>query len=372
MTLFMKNFREMGCLFLLLACLLTSCKKQEKAPPLPPSVTASLVEERDVPVYVEAIGQVIPPVEVQIRPQVQGKLLEAYVKQGDIVEEGQVLYQIDPRPFEAVLEQTIAQLQHDEALLEIAQKTVDRYKTVIEDDYISKLTYEQYQSNLKAAQAQVDADKANIKTAQLNVDFTKIVAPVAGKISYFAVYPGNVMIAYDTAAITVIRPFNPIDVLFSLSQQQFELIRKEQGDGGVWPFMAILPETDLQLVGETYFIDNQINQNTGTILLKGRFSNMKWNLWPGEFVKIRVLQKMVKDALVVPPGAILIGKNGPYLYVIDQDDKAVPYDVDVVMRTNEYIAFKSPQVKKGDRVIIDGQINVAPGLTVNPVKPAAK
>lgn len=357
---------QLGVYFLCLLSVLSSCQK-EKPKATPPNVSISIVQQRDVPVYVEAIGQVFPPVTVAVRSQVQGKLLQAFIRQGDIVEKGQILYKIDPRPYEAALEAAQAQLVHDVALLEIAQKTVERYKTVIEDDYISKLTYEQYQSNLKAAEAQVKLDEANIEAARLNVEFCTIVAPVAGKISYFEVFPGNILAAYDTQAITEIRPFNPIDVQFALSQQQFEKIRKVQGDEGIWPFSATLPENPtVSFTGKTYFIDNQVDQNTGTILLRGRFFNEKRELWPGQFIKVSVLQKMANDAFVVPPGGVLTGKNGPYLYILDDEDQAQPLDVTVVMKTNEYIAFESDKVKKGDRVIVDGQINVRPGMKVNP------
>ncbi len=360
-------FAPLRLIFIL--ALVCSCSKAPKPKRPPPNVSTAVVEQREVPIYIDAIGQVIPPVEVQIRPQVQGKLLEAYVKQGAIVKEGDVLYKIDPRPFQATLDEAKAQLTHDEALLAIAEKTMERYKTVVEQDFISQLTWEQYVSSAEAAKAQVELDKASIRAAEINLNYCDVVAPISGKISYFNTYPGDVAVAYDTTAITTIRPFNPIDITFSLPQQYFELIRREQGDAGKWPFVASLPENPkATFEGKSYFIDNQIDQNTGTILLKGRFSNVKRELWPGEFVKVKVLQKSVPNALLVPPGAILIGKDGPYLYSMSSDKKVSPHNVDVLTRTEEYIAFASKDLKKGDIVITDGQINIAPGMVVNPVK----
>ena len=173
-------------------------------------------------------------------------------------------------------------MQHDEALLEYAKQAVERYKQVVEDEFISVLNYEQLTSNANAAAAQVELDKAAIMAAAINVEFCKIVAPVSGKISYFNVDVGNIMIIDDPNQITVIRPFSSVDILFSLPQQQFEMIRSVQGDAGKWKFIATLPErTDEPFDGTTYFIDNQIDQNTGTILLKGRLTNEDRRFGPG-------------------------------------------------------------------------------------------
>ena len=167
-------------------------------------------------------------------------------------------------------------------------------------------------------------------------------APVTGKISYFNVDVGNILSVDDPNQITVIRPFSPIDIIFSLPQEQFELIRHEQGNGGSGSFIAALPDTPKnQFDGTTYFIDNQINQNTGTILLKGRLPNGKWELWPGEFIRVKVLHKKVPKALTVPPSALLIGKDGSYIYTIDKEGKSEAKNVAVLTKTDEYIAFQS-------------------------------
>jgi len=353
------------CLSLSLFLVATSCRKKEKAKRPPPVVTTAQIDQRDVPVYIDSIGQVIPTVTVNIRPQAAGKLLKVYVQQGAIVEKGEKLYLIDPRPYQAILDETKAQLAHDSALLEVANITVKRFKEVVEDDYISKLTFEQYEGNAAAAQAQVELDMASIVAARINVEFCHVVAPVSGKISFYNVDVGNIVAVDDPNALTVIRPFSPIDILFSLSQQQFELIRRVQGDQGIWPFVAILPESPtIKYDGKTFFLDNQLDQNTGTILLKGRLANENRSLWPGEFVSIKVLQKIAPQALVAPPGALLIGNNGPYIYTVDSQGKAMATNVQVLTRSEEYVAFTSEPIKKGDTVITDGQVNIAPGVEV--------
>jgi multidrug efflux system membrane fusion protein len=355
------------------AILFSACSGKSKKPaPTPPNVTTSTIKQQDVPIYIDAVGQVIAPVTVYVRPQVAGKLIKAYYEQGAYVNEGDVLFEIDPRPYQALYDEAIAQLVHDQAILKYALKTVERYKKVLEDDYVAVLTFEQYESNAAAAQAQVDLDTAAVTSAKINLDFTKIIAPVSGKIGYSNVYVGNILALDDPNQITTILPYSPIDITFSLPQQHFELIRRVQGDAGNWKYVASLPEDPtLTFEGTTYFIDNQIDQNTGTILLKGRLPNEKRALWPGEFVRIKVLYKMVPNALVVPPSSVLIGRNGPYVYVVDAENKASARNVIVLTRTEEYTAIESEQVHVGDTVIVDGQINVATGVAVStvPIKP---
>lgn len=357
---------------ILLACispLFNGCKRRNEPPKRPaPNVTIAAVNKKEVPIYIDTIGQAISPQIVNVRPQVNGKLIKANIEQGAYVNEGDVIYEIDPRPYEAILDQAIAQLARDQALLLYAEQAVERNRKVVEEDFISKINFEQFQSNASAAQAQVEQDKAAITAARINVDFTKIVAPVSGKISYSNVDVGNIMIIDDPNQITVIRPFSPIDVLFSLPQQQFEMIRVEQGDDGQWPYVVTLADKpDVSFGGITYFIDNQIDQNTGTILLKGKLPNAEREMWPGEFVRVKVLYRIVPEALTVPPSSVLMGRDGPYLYVVDHEGKAKAVNVSVLTRTEEYIAIHSEQLNEGDRVIVDGQINVAPGIAVNEV-----
>lgn len=222
-------YLKMAPYIALIIALLTGCGKTSKPKP-PPNVVVATVEQYDVPIFVDAIGQSISPVTVEVRPQVAGKLISTFIQQGDIVEEGQVIYAIDPRPFQAALDEAIAQLQHDTALLNYAEKTVERYKSVVEEDFISKLTFENYQSTASAAGAQVELDKAAIRAAQINLDFCNIVAPVSGKVSNFVVDVGNIVAVDDPTAIVSIKPFSPIDIQFSLPQQQLEMIRAVQGN----------------------------------------------------------------------------------------------------------------------------------------------
>lgn len=352
-------------IIIFLCCAFTGCEKASKPPRPPPTVAAAEIKMQDVPVYFDSIGQAIPTSTVPVRPQVGGKLIMTYVQEGDEVKEGQLLYSVDPRPFQDTLDQAQAALKKDEALLKLAQKTEERYKTVVEQDYVSKLSFEQFQANTLTAAAQVASDEAAIALAKLNLEWADIVAPIAGKISFFNVYVGNLVTQSDPTAITTIRPFSPIDISFSLPQSQFELVRQSQGNTKDWDFVATLPEDPRTVfAGKSSFIDNQLDQDTGTILIKGRISNAERQIWPGAYMRVKVLQKMVPQALTVPPGAILIGKDGPYLYTLDKDNKVWAQNVTVITRNEEYIAIESDKLQVGDKVIFDGQINITPGMVV--------
>lgn len=238
----MPYLRKTGFYFLLVMTLgISGCKTPPKQKQLP-NVTVAKVEQRDVPIYVDAIGQAISTVTISIRPLVSGTLTATYIKQGDIVKEGDVIYTIDPRPYQAALDEANAQLEHDMAVWALAQQTVTSYKPIVDKDFISSLTFDSYISNEQAARAQVEFDKAAVRAAALNLEYCSVVATVSGKVSYFVVDVGNVVAVDNATAFTTIKPFSPIDILFSLPQQQLELIRAVQGNKGEWKFIAVLPE----------------------------------------------------------------------------------------------------------------------------------
>lgn len=360
-----RSLRLLLCLFMsagLLCCRGKPAERKRAAP----HVSVAVLRQGSVPIYFEAIGQAIAPYTVSVRPQTAGMLLQSFVQQGQQVEAGQLLYTIDPRASKAAVDQAQALLEKDSALLRYADSAAERYSKVVDQDFISILTFEQYTSNAEAARAQVEADRASLVNAQLTLEYCNVTAPIAGKISSFAIDVGNIVIAYDPNAITVIRPNSPIDIIFSLPQQQFELVRRGQGDEGRWHFIATLPEDpSVHYEGESYFIDNQVDQDTATILIKGRLPNVNRELWPGEFVRVKVLERVLEKALLAPPGAVLLGRDGPYLYAVDGAGKAAAHAVQVVTRSEEYVAIAADSLSAGDTIIIDGQVNIAPGSLVD-------
>jgi multidrug efflux system membrane fusion protein len=247
---------------------LIGCQRS-KAPP-PEHTVPVVVEEAvatDVPLFIDVIGNVYSPMTVEIRPQISGKLLSAHVNQGDDVLKGQLLYSIDPDPFQAVLDKARATLIKDEALLEYAKSTLERYKDLVKKDYVSKLNYDQYVSNFAAAKAQVESDLADIRTAEINLGYTSIFSPIDGRMSGYTVDPGNIVSPTDTNPLTTVRQITPIHVYFYLPQSDFQKV-KDLPSFDQLTFDATVPGlADHEVNGRVFFVDNNINLQTGSILL---------------------------------------------------------------------------------------------------------
>lgn len=353
-------------LWILIICLITfmSCSKEEK--PTPPSVKVEVAKviQKDVKNFIEAIGNVYAYSIVQIRPQVQGILLKAYVGQGDFVKEGDLLYEIDSRPYKAALDQAEANLEKDKATLELAENTVKRYTDVAAKDYISELTFEQYKSNAKTAAAQVATDVAAVEIAKINLEYCRIVAPIDGKISMYNIYPGNLVVVNDPVALTEIRQITPAEIRFSIPQKDFQEIQKSQKDLNSLTFEVFLPyENDLQFHGELYFIDNHVDLQTGMILLKGLVPNEDRMLWPGEFVRVRIFTTTVENAIVIPLSAIQAGQKGKYVYLVKPDKSVELVYVKTGTQTDSEIVITSG-LQAEDLIVINGQLNLRNGSKV--------
>lgn len=360
------NFRAYIYFF---ACmiLLAGCSKPAPKRELPPvRVEVNEVVQKDIPLFIETIGNVYETSLVQIRPQAQGILLKASVEQGQIVQEGDLLFEIDPKSYQAALDQAKANLMRDQALLEIAQITVKRNADLLKKDFISKLAYEQYEANVKQAEGQVEADKAAIQTAQINLNYTKIFSPISGKVSLYNVYPGNLVVINDPNFLIEIRQITPIDVRFTLPQRDFQELQKHHEIKDL-PFQVFLPsEDDKPFTGTLYFFDNHIDLNTGTLLLKGRIANEDHVLWPGEFVRVRLMLKTEENAIVAPYSAIQIGQKGHYVFLVQPDQTVKVADVVVGQRLDSVVIIQSG-LKAGDKVVTNGQLNLRSGAKVEVV-----
>lgn len=340
------------CLFLM-AC---SSGETKKSPP-GTRVEAARAQEKEVKIYVTAIGNILEHSIVQIKPQVQGILLKAYVHQGQDVKEGELLYEIDPKYYQAALDQALATLEKNKATLDQARITVSRNKELVEKNYIPKLTFEQYETAVKTAEADVSIALAQVDTAKINLGYCKITSPINGKVSAFNIYPGALVIANDPQAITEIRELDPIDVQFSVPQSEFQKIQQVKHN---WPleFEATLPqEKDRVFPGKINFIDNHIDLGTGTILLKGTIPNKERILWPGEFVNVQIYLRTEPHALIVPASALEIGSKGPFVYVVGPDNvaKAVLVQPGEIIGTDRVILSG---LKVGDIVVTNGQNNL--------------
>lgn len=354
--------RLLKCFFFIVLCACSNSGNHRGENSLP--VELGEATQMDVPIFIEAIGNVHSLQTVQVRPQVGGIITKIHVKQGEDVEEDQLLYTIDPRPYEAALEQAKATLLKDQASLKLAEATVERFATLVKQDYVSQLTFDQYKTNVDVGKAQVIIDQALVDLAEINLGYTEIRSPLDGRISQYNVDAGNVVVANDQNALTQILQISPASIQFTVTQREFVQIRKAQEEGS-FKFEVFLPEfPEDPKEGLIYFFDNHIDTSTGTILFKGSVPNKDTFFWPGEFVKVRLQLKVAKDAVVVPAAAIQVGQEGKFLYVYHADTNTVEYRL---VETGQAMDGNIMIVKgaaPGEKVVTNGQINLRPGAKV--------
>lgn len=351
-------------LYLLLLLAGSACSGQGGQPPVKAyPVDVGKVIQENVPVYMEEIGNVYSFSTINVKPQVSGILLEAHVKQGQEVKAGDLLYTIDPRYYEAQLKRAQGTLLKDIAALEFAQQRVDRFKDLVTKDYVARVTYEEYQSNVDEAKGQIVMDEADVALAQINLDYCYVKSPIDGMISVYNIYPGNYVRSDSTDALTVIRQIVPADVHFTLTQSEFDSLRisPHEGDREFEVYAPDQPERIYK--GKVYFIDNNIDINTGTILFKGEVKNGDKYFWPGQFVRVRMLVEMRNDAMLVPFSAVQVGQKGEFLYVVKPDNTVELRSVKTSVRKGEYIVVEN-NVSPGDVVVTDGQINLHSGAAI--------
>lgn len=348
---------------LFLTFCLVACSKKEKPETQYPIIVANVVQ-RDVPIFIESIGNVFALQTVDIRPQVGGIVLEANVKQGQYVKQGQQLYKIDPRPYQSSLEQAKGILLKDTAALELAEITAKRFSVLAEKDFISKLNYEQYQSNVKSAQGQVFNDHAAVAIAQLNLEWTTVVAPIDGKISQYNIDPGNLVVANDANALTTLRSISPADIRFYINQKDFVDVQKAMREKHL-KFEVYLPQMINSIrEGKIYFFDNHLDLNTGTILIKGTVPNEDEFFWPGEFVRVRLQLRIQPQGLLVPEEALQYGQEGSFVYVFKPETSTVEYRL---IERGERIGkmfLIHKGVNPGEQVVTQGQVNLRPNVKV--------
>jgi multidrug efflux system membrane fusion protein len=359
--------------FMCLALMLCSCHN-ETAPKavveLP--VRISTVTKDDVPIYIETIGTVASPQTVLIKPQVGGEVVKAYVQQGQYVKKDDPLFQIDPRPYQAALDQAEATLIKDQSALEFANIRVKRYRDLTQKEFFAQVNYEQYVTEAEAARAQVLTSKALRDIAAINLIWTSILSPLDGKVSFYNIDPGNVVVANDTNFLIDIRQIDPIDVYFNINQSDFIAVQKARQTGEL-VFEAILPQhPDQPRTGSIYFIDNHIDTSTGTIAIRGKLPNADAFFWPGEFVMVQLKLHTEANALLIPQHALQVGQNGPFVYVYQQGSSTVQYRPVVKgAHFKDKIAI-TKGLQAGETVVTEGQLNLKPNVRVAIINDAGK
>jgi multidrug efflux system membrane fusion protein len=332
-----------------------------------PVLTAQ-VAQRDMPLWLEGLGSVSAFYTVTVKTQVGGPIVKVLYKEGQHVKKGDVLLQIDPRPFNIQLESAKAALQRDEANLKNSQVNMDRYKTLSDQKLIAVQQYTDQQSTVDQLMGTVASDKAAIDQANLNLDYAQIKSPIDGVTGVRLVDPGNFVQPTDTAGLVVVTQLDPIALYFTLPEDDLGSIEKGMADGTL--AVQAWSRAGEQLLGEGKLtvIDNQINQATATLRLKAIFDNPKGLLWPNQFVKAKVHISTRRSAIVVPNAVVQHGPSGTFAYVVEGDSTVTNRAITVDAVQSE-VAIVSKGLQPGETVVVEGQAQLRPGTHVS-AKPA--
>jgi membrane fusion protein, multidrug efflux system len=340
----------------------TQAATNNAPPPIPVTVTAAV--QQDVPIYYDALGTVNALNTVAIRAQVNGQIVSIDFRQGQEVHQGDLLAKIDPAPFQANLDQAKSKKSQDEATLIDAEKDLARYKTLVQRDYETQQNVDAQQAKVDQTKGMIDADEAAIEAAQTQLNFATISAPIDGVVGFRQVDLGNIIHTNDANPLTVLTQIKPCTVIFTLPQNDLGPVREAMLRGAV-PVVAFDQDDKQQLAeGRLLLINNQIDQSTSTIQLKAEFPNQDERLWPGEFVRIRILILTRKDAITIPPVAVQHGPNGLYTWVVKPDNTVEQRAIET-MPVNNDTAIVTKGIAAGERVVVNGQYRLDVGSRVD-------
>jgi multidrug efflux system membrane fusion protein len=363
---FIKTIGVFVCFILsiVLITFLTACSKKAGSPPKPLlPVTASTVIQKTVPVHIRAIGNVEAYSTVSVKSQIGGELIRVHFKEGEDVRKGDILFIIDPRPYESALKQAEANLAKDNAQLENAREEVRRYAELVKKGYVAQEQYDQIRTNAAAFEATVNADRAMVENARLQLKYCYIYSPITGRTGNLIANEGNLIKANADTSMVVINQIQPIYVTFSVPEQNLQEIKSYMAEGKL-RVEAFLSKEDVNPEqGVLTFIDNAVDLATGTIELKGTFANKGKRLWPGQFVSAVLTLTSQPDAIIVPSQAIQTGQKGQYVYIIKNDLTVEDRPV-IVGRTLNSETVIDKGLQSGERVVTDGQLRLVPGAKV--------
>ncbi|RQH07551.1 MdtA/MuxA family multidrug efflux RND transporter periplasmic adaptor subunit [Paraburkholderia dinghuensis] len=331
---------------------------------MPQPVSVAAAAHGDMPIVITALGTVTPLADVTVRTQLSGTLQSVNFQEGQMVKRGDVLAQIDPRPYQISLANAQGQLARDEALLATARLDLKRYQTLLAQDSIASQQVDTQASLVKQYEGTVKSDQANIDTFNLDLTYARITAPVAGRVGLRQVDPGNYVTPGDTNGIVVLTQLQPISVIFTTSEDNLPAILKQLRAGTTMPVTAYdRSNTTLLENGHLQTIDNQIDTTTGTVKLRASFQNPDEMLFPNQFVNARLLVDTIHDAVIVPTSAVLNGSQGQYVYVVKPDNTVTVRIVKVGPVNGERTSIASG-LDAGERVVTDGSDRLREGSKI--------
>lgn len=340
-------------------------------PPVP--VTVVPVSSQDVPVYLTATGTAQARNSVVVRPQVSGQLMKLNFQEGQEVKQGDVIAEIDPRTIQSQYDQSVAKLRQDQAAAATAKNNLERSQNLVSkggQQYVSKQDLDNLKNTLDQANATVVADQASIRASQVQLGFTKVIAPIDGLAGIRAVDVGNIVATTDS--IVTLTEVHPIYVSFNLPEKNLDLVRTSIREDGAAPLeVDALDRVDAHVMasGKLEVIDNTIDTTTGTFRLRALFDNTNTELWPGQFVNARLRVRTVKGGLVVPAQSVQRGPEGDYVYLVQGDNTVKMQPVETASEVGDSHMLISKGLKLGEKVVTEGQFRLKPGSKVQPLAP---
>jgi multidrug efflux system membrane fusion protein len=356
--------------FAALAAVISGCGKNTPAeferPPAP--VTVSAANSQNVPVYIDAVGKIVAREVVSIQPQVSGRITQIHFADGADVKPGDPLFTIDPRPFQAQLQQAEANLAQAEAALSLAKSSFNRVESVSDPRAVSRQDYDTKKIAVEAADALVKQNRAAVENARLNLDYCTIRAPINGRAGQRAVDVGNV-VAASSGSLLIIQRLDPVYADFTVTENDLTAVQRNMAKRGLRVEVRLPDETVDAREGKLTFLDNSVQDGTGTVKLRATLANADRRFWPGRFAKVRLVLDTRVDAVVIPAEAAQMSAKGPFVYVIKSDSSAELRPVKLGQRQGESVVIEEG-VKAGERVVVKGQLGVTPGGKVRVAQPA--
>ena len=329
--------------------------------PLPVSIAK--VGTADVPVVTDALGTVTPLATVTVRPQVTGPIVKIAFSEGQMIQKGGLLAQIDPRPYQAALDQASGQLGRDQAALSGARADLVRYKQLLAQNSVAEQTYSDQLATVHSDEAAVEADRAAIETARLNLSYCRITAPVTGLVGLRQVDVGNLVQANQSTAIVTVTQMQPMSVLFTVPENDLAQILQRVHAGAKLAVQAFDRNWQPVATGTLSSIDNQINTSTGTVQLRALFDNSRSELFPNEFVKVKLVLETLRDQIVVPGAAVQNGPSSNFVYIVNKDHTVSMRTVTTGPTSGNEIAI-TKGLEPGETVVTDGADQLRDGARV--------
>ncbi|ACM21120.1 efflux pump, RND family, membrane fusion protein [Geotalea daltonii FRC-32] len=350
---------------LLLNFLLTGCaKKKEKPkgkPPVP--VAVATVQQKTVPITVNAVGNVEPFNSVPVKAQVNGIISRVHFREGQDVQKGDLLFTIDPGTYRAALKQAEANLARDLALARNAEEQAGRYAALVKDGIVTQEQYDQLKTNAEAFSAAVAADRAAVENARIQLSYCYIRSPIPGRTGSLLVNVGSLVKGNDTAALVTINQISPIYVSFTVPEKQLAAINTQVAGGSMIVEALVPNDAQGSLRGVVSFLDNTVDTTTGTIRLKGTFPNGDRRLWPGQFVNVSLILGTRPNAIVIPAAAVQTSQQGQFVFVIGADKKAELRPISPSISDKGLVVIDHG-LRPGEVVVTDGVMRLTPGAQI--------